>query len=63
MGPSAPCTSQYVSQSESKLWPVDMQLGAPCKDSEMPLELQQEWALVDEFILFEADRALLKLLR
>ena len=43
--------------------PVASQLGRPCAGKRVPLELREEWALVNEFILFEADRALLKLLR
>jgi len=29
----------------------------------MPPELHEEWLLIEEFVLFEGDRALLKLLR
>jgi hypothetical protein len=29
----------------------------------MPPEIRGEWSLVEEFVLFEGDRALLKLLR
>ena len=29
----------------------------------MPAEIHEEWLLIEEFLLFEGDRALLKLLR
>ena len=40
-----------------------MQIGSPCEQTEMPAEVHEEWRLIEEFLLFEGDRALLKLLR
>ena len=40
-----------------------LQLGQPCERPHMPLEVREEWSLFEEFVLFEGDRALLKLLR
>lgn len=39
------------------------QVGKTFSLPQLPEELQEEFALVDEFLLFEADRALMKLLR
>ncbi len=40
-----------------------VQVGSPCEQPQMPPEIHEEWLLIEEFVLFEGDRALLKLLR
>ena len=42
---------------------LTLQMGRSFALPQLPDELQEECALVDEFLLFEADRALMKLLR